>query len=77
VVNPYQALTQELPEEYEPSPSVPGSTTVTVAGPARPVTGHGATQLATVGLLAVAALVAWAALVLRRRPRRPPQGVRL
>jgi type VII secretion-associated serine protease mycosin len=67
VVDPYQALSEELPEEYGVAPVSPSPTTVSLAVASRPEPSNASTVVVTVALLALAALIATAALVLRRR----------
>jgi type VII secretion-associated serine protease mycosin len=67
VVDPYQAVSQELPEEYAGAPVAPTATALTL--PAPPPAGPDRTGLllATIGLLAAAGLIAAAGLAMRRR----------
>jgi type VII secretion-associated serine protease mycosin len=67
VVDPYQALSEELPEEYGVAPVSPSASEVSLAAvPTHEQSGALAVVI-TVALLALAALIATAALVLRRR----------
>jgi subtilisin family serine protease len=67
VIDPYQALSEELPEEYGVAPVAPSASTVALPAASKPGPPNGITLVVTAALLALAALIATAALVLCRR----------
>jgi type VII secretion-associated serine protease mycosin len=70
VVNPYQAVSQLLPEEDGASPAVAAPPVPVVPAPGPPARHLDPATATTAGGVAVAALVGFAAIVRRRRVRR-------